>query len=335
MGGRAFKVVVVGTDPGWDVTIEVEELKKYNTRVEHASVWGEDEIIAAAHDAEGILDQFAKITRRVMESLPKLRVIGRYGIGVDAVDVQAATELGIAVCNTPGFCVREVADRQLMFLLVCAMQLFQQHQKTHAGIWDPGVAAKLPSLWSQTLGLVAFGQIARDVAKRARALDMRILAHDPYVPQPEADPYGVKMVGLDELLAESDYVSVHAPLIKETHHLLGEREFRLMKPTAFVLNLARGPVIDEAALIKALQEKGIAGAALDVFEQEPINPNNPLLKMENVILTPHNAGSSVNSHAAMKTRLGVALGTVLSGSWPTRDLYNPRVKETAHLRQAM
>jgi D-3-phosphoglycerate dehydrogenase len=164
---------------------------------------------------------------------------------------------------------------------------------------------------------------------------MRILAHDPFVSQSDADPHGVKMVGLDELLAESDYVSVHAPLIKETHHMLGEREFRLMKPTSFVLNLARGPVIDEAALIKALQEKWIAGAALDVFEQEPIDPKSPLLQMDNVIVTPHNAGTSVNSQSAMKTRLGVALGTVLIGGWPTRDLYNPRVRETAHLRQAM
>jgi D-3-phosphoglycerate dehydrogenase len=328
-------VVVVGTHPGWDVSIEATELAKYNIHVEHAGVWGEDEIIAAAHDADGMLDMSAKITRRVMESLPKLRVIGRYGVGVDAVDVQAATELGIAVCNTPGFCVREVADHTLMFLLVCAKQLFPQLQRTRAGIWDPRLADELPSLWSQTLGLVAFGQIARDVAKRARTLGLRILAYAPKISQLEADPYGVRMVCLDDLLAESDYLSIHAPLKEETHHMLGEREFRLMKPTSFVLNLARGSLVDEGALIKALQEKWIAGAALDVFEQEPIDPTSPLLKMDNVIVTPHVAGASANAHSAMKARLGVALGTVLTGGWPARDLYNPHVKDTAHLRHPM
>ena len=170
------------------------------------------------------------------------------------------------------------------------------------------------------------------MAKRARALEMQIIAFDPYVPQAEADQFGVKMVGLDELLLTSDYVSIHTPLIKETFHMLGEREFRLMKPTAFVINLARGPVIDELALIKALQEKRIAGCALDVFEQESIDPMNPLLKMDNVIVTPHNAGTSANSFAVLKRRLGEALGTILTGGWPTRDLYNPSVKETIHLR---
>jgi len=332
MNPGRYRVVVVGTPPSWDVSIEAAELAKFNADVEHTGGWGEDEILAAAHDADGILDQYAKITRRVMESLPRLRVIGRYGIGVDAVDVHAATELGIAVCNTPGFCIREVADHALMFLLVCAKQLFPQLQRTRAGSWDPRLADELPSLWSQTLGLVAFGQIARAVAKRARNLDIRILAYDPYVSQLEADPYGVKMVGLDELLAESDYLSIHSLLSKETHHMLSEREFRLMKPTSFVLNLARGSLIDEGALIKALREKWIAGAALDVVEQEPIDRSSPLLKMDNVIITPHCAGNSLNSQAAMKARLGMALGTVLTGGWPTSDLYNPGVKETAHLR---
>ncbi|MDA8216367.1 MAG: C-terminal binding protein [Dehalococcoidales bacterium] len=324
-----FRVLRVDAPAGWEPTLEAEELAKVGAELRVAHLWAEDEIIAAAAEMDGLLVGAAPITRRVMTALPRLRVVGRYGIGVDCVDVEAATELGVAVCNTPGYCAREVADHALMLLLTCNRQLLPMLQAMREGVWDRDLARGLHSLHSLTLGIVAFGDIGREVAKRARAFGLRVLAYDPFVSQAVADAHEVSMVSLEKLLAQADYVSVHAPLTKQTHHLLSEREFGLMKPTAFLLNTARGPVVDEAALVKALREGRIAGAALDVFENEPIDKQNPLLAMANVVVTPHIAGSTTESYQEVTRRLGLAVGTVLAGGWPTRDLNNPAVKDNA------
>jgi D-3-phosphoglycerate dehydrogenase len=190
----------------------------------------------------------------------------------------------------------------------------------------------MSSLYEMTLGLLAFGEIAREVALRAKPFGLKIIAFDPFVEQRTADSYGVTMVGFDELLAQADIVSVHAPLMKKTVHLLGEREFGLMKPTAYLINTARGPVIDQVALIAALQAGRIAGAGLDVYEREPLETESPLLTMDNVILTPHMAGLSDVSQMAVRRRTVRNIANALIGEWPpTRDLVNPKVKE--NLRQ--
>ncbi len=288
----------------------------------------EENLIAMARDADAVLVISAKVTERVMESLPRLRAVGRYGIGVDNVDVEAATRRGVAVVNVPGFCAREVADHVMMMVLAASRKLNFLQGLLRRGVWGRGNASPMPALYSQTLGMIAFGEIGREVARRARPFGLTLLAHDPYVSQASADLHGVTLVSMEELLSRSDFVSVHVPLNAQTRHLIGERELRLMKPQAYLINTARGPVVDEAALIGALREGWIAGAGLDVYEREPIDPASPLLQLDNVLLTPHTAGLSDESQRESRRRVSRAVAEILAGRWPEgRELYNPAVKE--------
>ncbi len=281
-----------------------------------------------AHDADAIMVTPASVTAESMDRMPRLRVIGKPGIGYDVVDVAAATARGIVVFSAPGFCAKEVADHAMMMMLGLARKAPLLGNAMRSGVYERSLPSPMTALYEMTLGLVAFGDIAREVALRAKPFGLKLVAFDPYVDKKTADTYGVTLVTLEELLTQSDIVSVHAPLMKETRHLIGEREFGLMKPTAYIINTARGPVIDEAALIAALQAKRIAGAGLDVFEQEPIQPNNPLLHLENVLLTPHMAGLSDTSQMAVRRRTVRNICNALTGQWPeTRDLVNPKVKE--------
>lgn len=290
----------------------------------------EENLIEMAKDADAVLVISAKVTGRVLRALPRLRAVGRYGIGVDNVDVQSATDLGIAVVNVPGFCSREVADHTMMYILAFARRLPYLSGLMRQGVWGRPKASPMPALYGQTLGMIAFGEIGREVAARARGFGLTLLAYDPFVEPTMAESHGVKLVELDELLRRSDYVSVHVPLNDRTMHMLGEPEFRLMKQTAYVLNTARGPVVDEVALARAIQEGRIAGAGLDVFEQEPLDLESPLLNMDNVLLTPHTAGLSDESQGESRRRVSRALGAILEGRWPEgRELYNPVVKERA------
>lgn len=292
----------------------------------------EDTIFRMAHDADAIVVTRARVSASLMDRLPRLRVIGRPGIGFDIIDIDAATARGIAVFNAPGFCAREVADHTIMLMLCCARKVPMLYSAMRSGLVDASTASPIMASYEMTLGLVAFGEIAREVALRAKAFGFRIIASDPFVGQAVADPFGVTMVSLDELLAESDIVSVHAPLGKQTFHLLGEREFSMMKPNAYVVNTSRGPVIDESALVAALMSGRIAGAGLDVFEREPLSSDSPLLSMNNVILTPHTGGISDSSAIATKRRTMRNIANALTGEWPdTRDLINPQVK--ANLRR--
>lgn len=285
-----------------------------------------------AHDADAVMVTSATVTAEVMDRLPKLRVIGRPGIGYDVVDVDAATARGIAVFSAPGFCAREVADHTLMMALALARKAPALHAAIRRGVYERGLASPMPAPYEMTLGLIAFGEIGREVAVRAKPFGFSLVAHDPFVAPEVATRYGVTWVGLDELLERSDIVSVHAPLTKRTFHLLGAREFALMKRTAYVVNTARGAVIDQAALISALQSRTIAGAGLDVFEREPLEADSPLAGMENVILTPHTAGMSDSSQVAVRQRTARNIAAALVGRWPeTRDLINPQVK--THPRQ--
>jgi D-3-phosphoglycerate dehydrogenase len=285
-----------------------------------------------AHDADAVMVTSAAVTAEIMDRLPRLRVIGRPGIGYDVVDVDAATARGIAVFSAPGFCAREVADHTLMMALALARKAPVLHAAIRRGVYERGLASPMPAAYEMTLGLIAFGEIGREVAVRAKPFGFNLLAHDPFVAPAVAGQYGVALVGLDELLRRADIVSVHAPLSKQTFHLLGAREFALMKPAAYVINTARGAVIDQQALIAALQEGRIAGAGLDVFEREPLEADSPLARMDNVILTPHTAGMSDSSQIAVRHRTARNIAAALAGEWPeTRDLINPQVR--THPRQ--
>jgi len=293
-------------------------------------------VVQMARGAAGILVVRASITGEVMDALPGLRAIGRYGIGVDNVDVEAATRRGIAVLNTPGFCAREVADHTMMLLLACARKLRMLDGLMRQGVWARDQASPMCALYRQTLGLVGFGQIAREVARRASAFGLTVLAYDAYVSPEEMTRRQVRpAASLEALLAAADFVSIHAPLTAETRHLLGEEQLRAMKRTAFLINTARGPLVNEEALVRALREGWIAGAGLDVFEREPLGIEHALLGLDNVLLTPHVGGLSDEGQEACRLRLAAAMADVLNGGWPAgSELCNPAVKAGAVDRSA-
>lgn len=273
-------------------------------------------VIAMAQDAEAVFAVRADVNAGVMDALPRLRVIGRYGIGVDNIDVEAATRRGLAVVNAPGFCIREVAEHTLMFVLACARKLHRLNAGMHRGEWGRDVAAPLHGVYTQTLGLVGFGQIGREVARRAAAFGMTLLAADPYLRPADAERHGVRLVQLPELLRQADFVSVHAPLTAETRHLIGANELQRMKPTAYLINTSRGPLVDEAALAAALQQGRIAGAALDVFETEPLPASSPLARLDTVLLTPHTGGVSDESQEVARRTIARAAADILRGTLP-------------------
>jgi len=331
---RQFKVVRADRGGSSAIMIEeAEELAKVNAELVGADCVTENEIIEATKDADAIITGGAKITRKVMEALPKCKVIVRYGIGYDTVDIEAATDNNIIVANVPDFCWEEVSNHAIALLLACAKKLVLLNNYTKQGRWvEEGMRVMEPmvSIYGQTLGLVSCGNIGRMTARKAQCFGLKILGYDPYVDKSLAKEYRITLVSLPELLKESDFVSVHTPLNKETRHLIGEKEFKQMKPTAYFINTARGPIVDEPALIKALQEKWIAGAGLDVFEKEPIDSDNPLLKMDNVVVAPHSAGYSDASFKRLRTSVGQEAARVLSGRWP-KNVVNKSVKPKVNL----
>jgi len=316
---------------------EAEELAKVNAELVDVECANEDEIITAAKDADALLVIFAPMTRRVIGALPKLKVIVRYGIGYDTVDIDAATANGVLLVNVPDFCLEEVSNHAIAMILVLGGRLLSLHEGTRQGRWAESqlIRARAGAApYEQTLGLVGCGRIGRITAKKARCFGLRILGYDPYIDKSLVEEYGITLVGLPELLRESDFVSIHTPLNKETRHLLGEEELRQMKPSAYLINTARGAVVDEAALIKALEEKRIAGAGLDVFEREPIDPENPLLQMDNVVVSPHCCSHSVASLNRLKRSVGQEAARVLSGRWP-KNVVNKNVKPCTRLLQTL
>jgi D-3-phosphoglycerate dehydrogenase len=294
---------IVVTDTGFpDADVEMKVLSALDAQVTVAHCRTEDEVLAVARDADGLLVQWAPISRRVIEQLKRCRVISRYGVGVDMIDLDAARDHGIRVANVPDYCVEEVAAHTLCFLLALGRKISWQDRLMHQGTWSVvPIIGPVSRLYGQTLGIVGLGRIGRRFAQMAVPLGLRILGYDV---KPPADLGPVQLADLDTILRESDFISFHCPLTKETQHLMGAAAFSKVKPSAFLINVSRGGVVDTAAMIAALEEKRIAGAALDVFEQEPLPSDHPLLKMDNVIITPHIA--SYSAEAALQLRRDTA-----------------------------
>src|SRR4051794_29939480 len=279
----------------------------------------EDGFIRFAQDADAIYAKGMRFSKKVVDGLPtKCRAIVLGSVGVDSVDVDAATARGIPVTNCPDTFIEEVADHAMMLLLSTFRRTIEQDKMVREGRWREGRPAllKIPRLMGQTLGLVSFGHVARAVAKRAKPFGLRVIAYDPFIEELVMVEHGVLPVTLEEVMSQSDIVSMHAPARPEVEGMLGEKHFRMMKPTAIFINTGRGPTVQEAALIKALDEKWIAYAGLDVLEQEPPGDNNPLLRMDNVILSAHTASASARFDVARKTHVGRELRLVLEGRWP-------------------
>jgi len=330
-----YKVIRVGPYANRMPTGEAaKELAKADVELIGVTCNTEDELITGAEDADILLFAGAQITRRVLESLPKLQAVIFGSVGYDQIDADAATANGVIVVNNPAFqwCVEEVSNQAITLLLACAKKLAFLNDGTKQGRWAKCKRAQAPmvSIHGQTLGLVGCGSIGRMTGRKAQCFSLKLLGYDPYLDKSMVKEYGITLVSLPELLKESDFVSVHTPLNKETRHLIGEKEFKQMKPTAYIINTARGPIVDEPALIKALQEKWIAGAGLDVFEKEPVDPDNPLLKMDNVVVTPHSASYSDVAFSLPAKIVLQETVRVLSGRWP-KNMVNKSVKPKVNL----
>ena len=318
-----YLVVHADADAGGDYGEERSWVESAGAEFRLTNAYEEEALISNLREADIVVVSQAPITRRVMEGTPRCRCVVRYGVGVDNVEVAAATDLGIVVANVVDFCTEEVANHALLLLLACAKRLLPLDADVRAGHWRRTPLAGMPPVWGQTLGVVGLGNIGRSLVRKALALQMTVLGYDPYVQSQSID--GVRLVGLRELVEQSDFVSICAPLTTETRHLIGAAELALMKPGAIVINTARGPLVDEAALVEALRSGRIAAAGLDVFEEEPLPADSPLLGLANVVLTPHTAGMSQASVQRVKTEVGQAAAAVLGGRWP-KSVVNPDVR---------
>ena len=318
---------VVVTDFNYpDLSIEEAELTRWDARVVPAQCTTPEEVLAAGRDADALISQYASVTREVIQGLTRCKALGRYGIGVDNIDVQAATERGIAVVNVPSYCEDEVSDHALAMLLSWARKIPHYTQEIREGVWDWKTGRPIRRLRGQVLGLLGFGKIARLLARKAQALGLRVIAHDPYLPSEVFAEEGVERVDFQQLLSQSDFLSVHVPLTPKTRHLIDAEALAKMKPTACLINTSRGPVVDEEALAKALEDGQIAGACLDVMEQEPPGEDNPLLRLPQVLLSPHVGWYSEESQAELRRKIAEDIGRALNGLLP-HGLVNRELKD--------
>jgi D-3-phosphoglycerate dehydrogenase len=274
-----------------------------------------EDILAVARDADAILVTYAKLPGELLRELRRCKVIGRFGLGVDNIDLAAAAELKITVTYVPDYCMQEVSDHAMALLLALVRKIPFSNRLVQAGRWEMPAVVPIHRLRGRVLGLVGFGNIPRALAPKAQAFGLRVIAHDPYLSAQTFSAYEVEAVSFDRLLETSDYVSIHAPLTPATRGLFNAETFARMKKGAFLVNTARGPLVDEAALAAALDSGHIAGAALDVLAVEP-PAGSPLLGRDNVIITPHTAFYSVEALEELQTKCASDVARVLSGQAP-------------------
>src|SRR4029077_14523776 len=309
-----FKVVVQKPSGGltYDLgdsayAIEREALDAIGAEIVEVPAKTEEEFIAAAKDADAVIARNRRITAGIIKGLENCKVIGLGSVGADTVDVDAATEAGIVVTNVPDVFIDEVADHTMAMFLAAHRRLRLMHQLTVDAKWTEGrpYFKDIPRAYGQTIGLISFGNVAKAVARRCHAFGLHVLAYDPYLAELEMTAVGVEPVtSLIELCQRSDFLSMHAPLNSETQHLMSDKQFKAMKTSAIFINNGRGPPVDEKTPSEALRQGWIAGAALDVFEVEPVDPNNALLHMDNVLVSPHIASATARMAPETRRRLG-------------------------------
>lgn len=321
------------TTAGGGYGYELEALERLGAEIVECDPT-EAAFIKAAPEADAVYAKGMKFSAAMIGALSKAKIIACATVGVDYVDVPAATAKGIPVTNCPDTFIEEVADHAMMLLLATHRRAIEQDRMVREGRWGEGrpQLLKIPRLMGMTLGFVSFGRVARLVARRAAPFGLRMMAYDPYVDELTMSALGVQPASLDQVLSQSDFVSMHAPDTADTRKMLTTKHFARMKKTAIFINTGRGPTVDEAALIAALQSGAIAGAGLDVFEVEPAAKDNPLLAMPHVILSPHNASASARFDEARKRRAGQEMALVLSGRWPM-SCVNPTVLPGSGLRR--
>ncbi len=291
----------------------------------------EEGVLRLAECADAVITGYAPISAKVIRSLRRCRIISMNAVGFDNVDRVAATEEGILLVNCPDYCLDEVADHTMAMVLSCARGLFQFDRRVRGKIWDFKSAGPRERVRNSVLGLMGFGRVAKAVAKRASGFGMRVLAYDPFIPDEFLKANGVEPATKQETLAAADYLSIHVPLAKETQKFIGAQELLRMKGSAFLINASRGGVIDEDALHEALKSGIIRGAALDVVEHEPPDFRNPLLSLDNVLITPHAAFYSEEAMSEVRSRSAGEVIKVLTGKLPDH-IVNSEVLENGKLR---
>ncbi|MBI4302277.1 MAG: C-terminal binding protein [Chloroflexi bacterium] len=326
----SFKIVrTSGMEP---TPFEAEVIAQMGAEFISKRCTSEDEILGLARDADALLPgAYDPITKRVISGLKECKIIAAVGVGYDNIDVKTANELGIWVTNTPEYCLDEMSDHAMALLVTSARKTIRVNKEIkEKRSWQAGRAVLSPvfKLRGQTLGLFGLGRIPRRLVPKAQGFGMRVIAADPYVSPAMFQELNVEKVSFDTLLAESDFISVHAALTDETRHTFGLEQFKKMKPTAYIINTARGPLIDEAALVMALREGYIAGAGLDVVEGEPqpVLEGSPLLELDNVILTGHSGMYSEDSIVEIRKGSIQEIARVAKGE-PPKNPVNPGVKE--------
>jgi D-3-phosphoglycerate dehydrogenase len=288
-------------------------LARLNPTVRMSKSGSAEDILAVAKDADAILVTYAKITREIITQLTKCKAIGRFGLGVDNIDLAAAKDKGIAVNYVPDYCIREVSDHAMAMLLSLIRKVPLSNRLVQAGRWEMPAVVPIRRLEGTVLGLLGFGNIPRLVAPKAEAFGIKVIAYDPFAKDELFASAGVERVDIDALLARSNYISVHAPLAPQTRGLLNKDAFAKMKKGVYIVNTARGPLIDEEALIAALDAGQVGGAALDVVTTEPLAKNSPLLGRDNVIVTPHTAFYSIEALDELQSKCATDVARVLSG----------------------
>ena len=311
---------------------EYADVEVYDSEEEPAPY---DLILEKVRDIDGLLCLLTdKIDARVIEAGERLKVISNYAVGYDNIDVEAATKRGIYVTNTPGVLTETTADLAWAILMAIARRVVEADKYVRAGRWVHAWGPKMmlgSDVHGKTLGIVGLGRIGSAVARRAKGFNMRVIYYDVIRREDLEGELGLEYKPLEELLKEADYITLHVPLTKDTYHLIGERELNMMKPTAYLINTSRGAVVDQRALYRALKERRIAGAALDVFEKEPIDQDDPLLELDNVVLTPHIGSASVETRKKMAMMAAENLVSVLRGVEPP-NLVNPEVRKIRPLK---
>jgi D-3-phosphoglycerate dehydrogenase len=326
LDSRPQVALVDWADEFFPMGFEVERLAAVGARWTQHRCTSEDEALAVAREALVIVVQTTRplLTRRVIAQTPNCRCMVRAGAGYDSINTVAASERGIMVCNTPTYCTDEVADHAIALLLACLRHVARLDRGMRRGDHTMTTIDHTRRMAGATLGIIGLGRIGRRVAQRLRGWELRTLAYDPYITYEQAREVGAERVALDELLRTADFITIHCPLTPETHHLIGARELALLKPTAILVNDARGPIVDELALAAALRAGHLWGAALDVFAQEPLPADSPLVGLENVILTPHAAAYSPQSRADLYALICQVAADVVQGQTP-RFVVNPEV----------
>jgi len=315
-------------------TVGVDALRKHGLDVDVSGALGERELAGRIGEYEGLIVRSAtKVTRLVIEASRRLEVIGRAGAGVDTIDVEAATERGVVVMNTPGGNTTAVAEHTLGLLLALARRLPAADATLKAGRWEKNRLQGV-ELLGKVLGILGLGRIGSEVARRALGFRMQVIAYDPYLTREAAERLGVESVELDELLARADFLTIHTPLTADTRHLLGEAELARLKPGARLINCARGGLIDEVALAQAIQTGRVAGAALDVFEQEPPPADHPLLKFEQVIVTPHLGAATDEAQTAVALAIADQVADALLRGVVVNAVNLPATDAETHREQA-